>query len=76
MNRNQIINSLLFCSDAEADRIADRLQGCTVRIVRNDGSTEINSELRTRLQVASLMKKDATVSHVEYCFNKKWIICQ
>lgn len=72
MTRNQLIQSLKKCSEAESDRICTRLQTCNVRIVKNDGSKTLNYELRTRLQVAALMESNPDIARVEYNFNGKW----
>jgi hypothetical protein len=77
--RQSIISSLQFCSAAESDRIATRLQTCNVRIVRHIDATtlchELSSDLRTRHQVIALMESDTTVAHVEYNFGGKWTRC-
>lgn len=75
MERNQIIDSLINASAAETSRLAERLQTCNVRIVRNNGTTEMDSDLRTPLQVACLMQEDLSVSRVEYQFNRRWSTC-
>ena len=75
VTRDQIVNSLKHCSDAQANRISDRLQSCNVRIVKIDNSTELSSTLRTRHQVAYLMESNSQISRVEYYFNGIWSVC-
>ena len=73
MTRNKSIKRLSNPSEAYCSRIADRLHGCNVRIVRGDGTTEpSNVAIRCRLQALSAMLDDETIVGIEYRFNNRW----
>lgn len=71
-SRSQIIFGLEHANDADSDRINDRLQQCNVRICRTDGSTEMTTSIRTRLQLANELKNDLAIDRVEYQYNNQW----
>ncbi len=74
--RQRMICGLAHCSWADDDRINNRLQQCNTRIVRKDGSTEPNTNIRTRLQLIAALQDDPTIKCVQYNFNQKWITAQ
>ena len=72
MTRNKSIKRLSNPSEAYCIRIADRLQGCNVRVVRTNGTSDGNVAIRCRLQALSAMLDDETIVGVEYRFNGRW----
>ncbi len=76
ITRQQMIFGLAHCSWATEDRINNRLQQCNVRIVREDGSTEPNFNIRTCWQLIAALQADPTIKCVQYDFNQKWTTAQ
>lgn len=72
--RDEIIAGLQSCNTMESARLADRLQQCTVRICRTDGSYDQDSDIRTARQAASAMMDDPTIESIQYHFNGEWIV--
>lgn len=74
--RQQMIYNLAHCSDADADRINNRLQQCNVRVVRDDNSAEQNTTIRTRQQLICTLQNDDSIKCVQYSFNGQWTTAQ
>lgn len=76
MNRNEIIKSLTHLTEVERDLIAHRCNNCNVRIVRIDGSTQMNFTVCGAASVLGAMKADPTIERFEHDYNNVWTTVQ
>ena len=70
--RTQTIKSLKFCTDAESNRISNRLQQCNVRAKQANNQTKLINSIRTPQQAAHLLENDLSILAIEYMFNGIW----